>query len=98
MINKIPTINFRDSNIETIIAGVNMEQVKSIVFGKFLPNIKVAVEKNKKECVFCFVKDYQVVIPKEQYKPALETLEKYYTSKEDYPNAIVARDLCAKIK
>ena len=47
--NKIPTINFRDNSIETIMAGVNMEQVKSVVFGKFLPNIKVAVEKNKKE-------------------------------------------------
>ena len=84
MIDKIPRINFRDDDPATILAGVNMDQVKSVVFDKFLPNLKLAINKNRKECVFCHVKNYNVIIPKSEYKIVLSTLEKYYAKKEDF--------------
>lgn len=93
MINKIPTITFMNYELDTLMKGVAMEQVKSVVFDKFYPNLVLAVNKNKKECVFCYVKDYQVIVPKDQYKPSLATLEKYYVSKEDWTKSAVLRDL-----
>lgn len=97
MIDKIPRINFRDDNPATILAGVNMEQVKSVVFDKFLPNIKNAIDKNRKECIFCHVKNYNVIIPKSEYKVALSTLEKYYAKKEDFEKCSQIIELSSKL-
>ena len=59
--NKIPKVTFREDTLECIHAGLAMEQVKSVVYDKFLPIITQAVNKNKKECIFCFVDNYQFV-------------------------------------
>ena len=75
-----------------------MEEVKSVVFDKLIPNIKIAIEKNKKECVLCFVEDCTVLIPKTSYLQTLQTLEKYYLTKENYVNCSLLRDLQTKIK
>lgn len=96
--NKIPNVTFREDTLECIHMGLAMEKVKSVVYDKFLPIITQAVNKNKKECIFCTVEDFKIMIPKSSYKPTLETLEKYYASKEDYKNATLLRDLQAKIK
>ena len=98
MPNKIPNVTFREPTLDCIHAGLAVEQVKSVVFDKFLPNIKIAIEKNKKECIFCTVGDFSVVIPKSSYKTTLDTVEKYYVSKEDYTKSAIIRDLSAKIK
>lgn len=88
----IPTVRFRDENMNTIMAGLDMDQVKSIVFEKFIPNIENAIKRKKKTCIFCYVEDeYQVVVSKEDYKNILEVLEQYYISKESY-------EVCAKIQ
>ena len=96
--NKIPTVTFRDDHINTILSGLSMEQVQKVVFDKLIPNLKLAVEKNKKECVFCYVEDYQIIIPNKSYKQVLNTLEQYYIGKEDFDTCIVLRDLYLKIK
>lgn len=88
----IPTITFRDNNIDTIINGLETEQVKSFVFDKLIPNIENSIKYKRKNCIFCFVNnEYQVVIPREDYKNVLGILEKYYISKESY-------EVCAKIQ
>lgn len=97
MTDKIPRINFRDDDPATILAGVNMEAVKSVVFDKFLPNLKIAIDKKRKECVFCYVKDYSVVVPKSEYKVVLSTLEKYYATKENFEKCSQILELQAKL-
>jgi hypothetical protein len=88
----IPTVRFRDNNLNTIFTGLEMDQVKSVVYEKFIPNIEQAIKKNKKDCIFCYVgDDYQVIINKQDYKSVLNILEEYYLSKENY-------EVCTKIK
>jgi hypothetical protein len=93
----IPTIKFNNISgngidLETIIAGLKMEQVKSVVFEKFIPNIEQAIKKNKKDCVFCYVnEEYQILINENDYGNVLNIVEEYYISKENY-------EVCAKIK
>lgn len=94
---KPPNVTFRTPNLDCIMSGLSMEGVKSVVFDRFIPTIKKAIEKNQKECCLCTVEDFKVVIPKSSYKETLITLEKYYISKENYDNAIILRDLHAKI-
>lgn len=96
--NKIPTIRFKDSSLDTIMAGLKMEQVKEVVFKKFIPNLKEVILKNKKECIFCYVdEDFQVMVSKEDYSKIIECLEKYYLEKEDYDTCIILRDLKSKL-
>lgn len=88
----VPTIRFKNNDLNTIINGLGSEQVKSVVFAKFIPNIEQAIKKNKKNVLFCYVgDDYQVIINEINYINTLNILEKYYLEKENY-------EICAKIK
>lgn len=88
----IPTITFQNDDINTIFIGLNLDQVKSLTFDTFLPNIEKAIEKNKKNIVFCYAADeYQIVINEKDYNNTLNILENYYKNKENY-------EICAKIK
>ena len=90
--NYIPTITFRDDDLNTIIAGLEMDQVKSVVFDKFIPNIEQAIKKKKKNVVFCYAnEEYQIIINEVDFDNVLNIVEKYYLSKENY-------EVCAKIK
>jgi len=95
--NKIPKVTFREPTLDCIMAGLEMEQVKSVVFDKFIPIITQAVNKNKKECILCTVEDFKVIVPKSSYKSTLRTIESYYASKENFTTAALLRDLQAKI-
>jgi len=94
----IPTVTFASENLDVIVKGLAMDSVQQVIYDKLLPNIEVAVNKNKKECVFCYVQEYQVIIPQKTYKVTLETLEKYYLLKEDYPRCSTIRDLLIKLE
>jgi len=98
MVNKIPIVTFKNNTLDNIVKGLAMEQVQQVVYDRFIPTIKQAIDKDKKECVLCFVEDYQIVIPKSSYKQTLNTLEKYYLSKEDFDKCSLLRDLALKIK
>jgi hypothetical protein len=88
----IPTVRFRDDNLNTIIAGLEMDQVKSVVYEKFIPNIEQAINKNKKNVIFCYTNnEYQVIINENDYYNTLDIIEKYYVIKENF-------EVCAKIK
>ena len=88
--NKIPNVRFRDDSLDTILHGISLEQVKSVCFDKFIPNFKLAIEKNKKEVTFCTTEDLNIIIPKTSFKNVLKTLEEYYLSKENF-------EICAQI-
>lgn len=88
--SKIPRVKFKDDSLKTIFEGVALEQVKKVCFDKFIPNIELAIEKNKNDCVFCSSDDFNIVIPKSSYKDVLKTLESYYIGNEDF-------ETCAKI-
>ncbi len=96
MANPIPTVHFKNESLDTIVMGLGMDSVQQVIYDKLLPNLEIAVNKNKKECVFCYVEDYQVIIPKTTYKATLETLEKFYLAKEDYKKCTIIRDLLIK--
>lgn len=89
--NYIPTVKFRDESLETIIAGLEMDVVKNIVFDKFLPNIEYAIKRKKKTVIFCYVDEFQVVIKKEDFDNTLKIIEEYYVCKENF-------ELCVKVK
>ena len=97
MINKTPTIIFKNDSLDNIVKGLAIEQVQKVVYDKFMPTIKLAIEKKKKECILCFVQDYQIIIPESSYKQILNTLEKYYLSKEEFDNCSILRDLALKL-
>lgn len=96
--NKIPRVTFLDDNLNTIVKGLSQDNVQKVIFDKLIPNIKVAIEKNKKECIFCYVQDWQIIIPKSSFKSTLDTLLKYYLNKEDYDKCGIVRDLLTKIE
>jgi len=96
--NKIPRVTFRDNSLDTILVGLNQSQVQEGVFNRIVPIIKEAVEKNRKECVVCIVDEFQIIVPKSEYKQVINTLEKYYLSKENFDNCVLLRDLATKIK
>lgn len=88
----IPTIRFRDDNLDTILSGLDMEQVKDIVFEKFIPTIKHSIQKKKKTCIFCYVNDeYQVIISRPDWGTVLDYISDYYIKREKY-------DICAEIR
>ena len=96
--SKIPNVKFRDDSLDTILAGVGMDQVKKICFDKFIPNFKLAIDKNKKECVFCTTDDFQIIIPKSSYKNVLKVLEEYYIKNENYEMCAQLVEMFEKIK
>lgn len=96
--NKIPTVRFLDDNLNTIVKGLSLDQVQQVIYDKLIPNLKISIEKNKKECIFCYVQDYQVIIPQKSYLQTLKTLEKYYLTKEDYVKCGIIKDLLIKIE
>lgn len=96
--NKIPTVTFRNNSLDNIVKGLAQDNVKVVVFERLIPNIKIAVEKNKKECIFCYVEDYQVIIPKSSFPKTLGVLEEFYLSKEDFTKCAQLRDLRNLIK
>lgn len=98
MANNIPTVTFSSESLDVIVKGLAMDSVQQVIYDKLLPNIEVSINKNKKECVFCYVQEYQVIIPQKTYKVTLETLEKYYLLKEDYPKCLTIRDLLIKLE
>ena len=88
----VPTVKFQNNDLNTILAGLELDQVKSVVYENFIPNIEQAIKKNRKDCVFCYAgDDYQVIINKSDYRSVLNILEEYYLLKEKY-------EVCAKIK
>lgn len=87
-----PTVRFKSNNLNTILLGLESEQVKSVTFEKFLLNIEQSIKRNKKNTIFCYVdEDFEVVINEKDYDNILSVLENYYLGKEDY-------EICAKIK
>ncbi len=91
-------IIFKNDDLDTILIGLEMDQVKNVSFQKFLPIITQAINKNKKECIFCFVDNYQIIIPKSSYKSVLNTLEQHYVKNEDFITCSKIIDLINKIK
>lgn len=89
--NKIPNVTFRSSDLHCIMEGLGSDDVKSVVFERFIPTIKVAVEKKKKECILCTTGDYSIIVPQSSYSKVLETIEEYYVKKEKF-------EVCAQIK
>jgi hypothetical protein len=88
----IPTVRFRSDDLNTIINGLDSEQVKSVTFQKFLLNIEQSIKRKKINTVFCYVDDdFEIVINEKDYDNILSVLENYYLGKEDY-------EICAKIK
>ena len=95
---KIPNVVFKNDDLNNILLGVGLEQVKSIVFDKFIPNLEIAIKKNKKECIYCTSHGFDVVLPKSEFKKAIDTIEKYYIKKENYIICSKLRDLAIQIK
>jgi hypothetical protein len=59
----IPTVRFRSDDLNTIINGLDSEQVKSVTFQKFLLNIEQSIKRKKINTVFCYVDDdFEIVI------------------------------------
>lgn len=88
----IPTVRFRSNDLNTILLGLDSEQVKSVTFDKFIPNIEQSIKRNKKNTVFCYVDDhFEIVINEKDYDNILSVLENHYLGKEEY-------EICAKIK
>lgn len=89
-----PKVWFRDNNINTIIKGLEIPQVKQIVFDKSFPILKEAILKNKKSCSICVIgNDFEVIIMQNNYNNVLKSLENYYIEKEDWNKCIELRDL-----
>lgn len=97
MSSKIPTVTFQNYELETIMKGLALEQVKQVTFDKLIPNLKYSILKKKKECIFCYVEDYQIVIQKDSYASVCEKLIEFYSIKEDYVKCAELRDLKEKI-
>lgn len=95
--NKIPTVTFTHETLDIIVKGLSQDNVQQVIYDKLIPNLKLSIEKNKKECIFCYVQDYQVIIPSKSYLQTLKTLEKYYLAKEDYEKCGIIKDLLIKI-
>lgn len=96
-ISKIPTVTFASDSIDIMMKGLAMDSVQQVIYDRLIPNLETSINKNKKECVFCYVEDYQVIIPQKTYRSTLETIEKYYLAKEDYSKCSTIRDLLLKL-
>ena len=62
------------------------EEFTTFILENSLVALKQAIRKNKSECVFAEVVNYnyKIKIPKTQYKNLIKVLLKHYEAKEDY--------------
>lgn len=91
--DKPATISFNGTTLDIIHKGLALDHVQLVVFNRFVPIIKKAIEKNKKSCIFCYVGEFSINIVENDYSVVLSLIEDYFVSREDWEQCIILRDL-----
>lgn len=92
--SRLATIHFRDFSSETVMAGLQLEQIQQVVFDKFIKSLTPSSISKKEKFIFCNVgENHEVILSRNDVVSVLEFVLKKYEHLEDYNMCIKVRDI-----